>query len=47
MASVVSIEQLKSEGTTMIGIFHDIEFMENLCTREYTMRDGRLVDIEI
>lgn len=41
------IEQLKSEGTTMLGIFHDIEFMENLCTREYTMRDGKLVDIEI
>ena len=37
------IEQLIKEGTTMLGIFHDIEFMENLCTREYTMRDGRLV----
>lgn len=25
------IEKLKAEGTTMIGIFHDIEFMEGLC----------------
>jgi len=25
--SVELIEQLKSEGTTMLGIFHDIEFM--------------------
>ncbi|MCO1601635.1 phosphonate C-P lyase system protein PhnL [Desulfosporosinus nitroreducens] len=41
------IEQLKREGTTMIGIFHDIEFMENLCTREYTMRDGKLADLEL
>ena len=38
------IEQLKREGTTMMGIFHDLEFMENLCSREYTMRDGNLVD---
>ena len=37
------IEQLKSEGTTMMGIFHDIEFMENLCSREYTMHAGNLV----
>jgi len=31
------IEQLKREGTTMMGIFHDIEFKENLCSRKYTM----------
>lgn len=36
------IEQLKREGTTMIGIFHDIEFMENLCTREYSMQNGKI-----
>ena len=41
------IEQLKREGTTMMGIFHDIEFMENLCSREYTMRDGKLSDVKI
>ncbi|GBF34008.1 phosphonates transport ATP-binding protein PhnL [Desulfocucumis palustris] len=38
------IEQLIREGTTMMGIFHDLEFMENLCHREYTLRDGKLVD---
>jgi alpha-D-ribose 1-methylphosphonate 5-triphosphate synthase subunit PhnL len=36
------IEQLLGEGTTMLGIFHDIEFMENLCTKEYRMHEGRL-----
>ena len=41
------IEQLKREGTTMMGIFHDLEFMENLCSREYTMRDGKLLELEI
>ncbi|MHB8125530.1 MAG: phosphonate C-P lyase system protein PhnL [Desulfitobacteriaceae bacterium] len=39
------IEQLIKEGTTMLGIFHDLEFMENLCNREYTMQDGKLVNI--
>lgn len=37
------IEQLMLEGTTMLGIFHDLEFMESLCTREYTMQEGRLL----
>ena len=41
------IEQLKSEGTTMMGIFHDIEFMENLCSREYTMRAGKLTAMKL
>jgi len=35
------IEQLKKEGTTMLGIFHDIEFMEGLCDREYRMARGK------
>ncbi|RAV23064.1 phosphonate C-P lyase system protein PhnL [Paenibacillus contaminans] len=35
------IEQLMKEGTTMLGIFHDLEFMRNLCDREYRMQDGR------
>jgi len=39
------IEQLIREGTTMMGIFHDLEFMGNLCGREYTMRDGKLFDV--
>ena len=37
------IEQLKSEGTTMIGIFHDIEFMEGLCDKRYNMQAGKFV----
>lgn len=37
------IEQLKNEGTTMLGIFHDIEFMEGLCDREYSMHLGEVV----
>ena len=36
------IEQLKNEGTTMLGIFHDLEFMEGLCDREYNMQTGML-----
>lgn len=31
------IERLKGEGTTMLGIFHDLEFMEGLCDYEYNM----------
>ena len=34
------IEQLINEGTTMLGIFHDIEFMKNLCGREYKIHSG-------
>lgn len=36
------IKQLKNEGTTMLGIFHDIEFMEGLCDREFRMSAGRV-----
>ena len=36
------IQQLKQEGTTMIGIFHDLEFMDGLCDREYNMQQGML-----
>jgi alpha-D-ribose 1-methylphosphonate 5-triphosphate synthase subunit PhnL len=34
------IERLKDEGTTMLGIFHDLEFMQGLCDREYAMSAG-------
>ncbi|MCL2632204.1 MAG: ATP-binding cassette domain-containing protein [Coriobacteriia bacterium] len=34
------IEQLKEGGCTMLGIFHDLEFMEGLCDREYSMHEG-------
>lgn len=31
------IKKLKDDGTTMIGIFHDIEFMKGLCDKEFSM----------
>ncbi len=33
-----SIEKLKQQGTTLIGIFHDLEFMEGLCDEVFTMQ---------
>ena len=36
------IEQLKAEGTTMLGIFHDLEFMEGLCDHEFNMQKGMM-----
>lgn len=38
------IESLKEGGTTMLGIFHDIEFMEDLCDREFDMQEGIMQD---
>lgn len=32
-----SISKLKASGTTLIGIFHDLEFMEGLCDKVYDM----------
>ncbi|MHC5249546.1 phosphonate C-P lyase system protein PhnL [Enterococcus sp. LJL90] len=37
------IEELKNSGTTMIGIFHDLEFMEGLCDQEFNIQEGRFV----
>ena len=37
------IEQLKAQGTTMLGIFHDLEFMEGLCDHEFNMQKGEIV----
>lgn len=37
------IEQLKNEGTTMVGIFHDLEFMEGLCDKTYNMELGKII----
>ncbi|MFJ7467558.1 phosphonate C-P lyase system protein PhnL [Peribacillus frigoritolerans] len=34
------LEQLMNEGTTMLGIFHDLEFMNRLVTRKYSMQNG-------
>lgn len=36
------IEQLKNEGTTMLGIFHDLAFMEGLCDYEFNMQEGMM-----
>lgn len=36
------IEQLKDQGTTMLGIFHDLEFMEGLCDHEFNMQKGMI-----
>jgi len=36
------IEALKKDGTTMLGIFHDLEFMGSLCDKEYSMEEGLL-----
>lgn len=38
------IEQLKAEGTTMVGIFHDIEFMDGVCDKTYNMQNGKCSD---
>lgn len=37
------IEKLKNNGTTLVGIFHDIEFMEGLCDKVFDMRTRLLV----
>ena len=34
------IGQLKKEGTTIMGIFHDIDFMKGLCDITYNMQAG-------
>ena len=35
------LTRLKKEGTSMIGIFHDLEFMEGLCDHIYNISGGR------
>lgn len=34
------LSQLKHDGTTMLGIFHDMEFMDGICDQEYRMNAG-------
>ncbi|MEB1805912.1 MAG: phosphonate C-P lyase system protein PhnL [Bacillaceae bacterium] len=36
------IIELKENGTSMIGIFHDIDFMETVVDRQYHLQDGIL-----
>ncbi|MGK7377054.1 phosphonate C-P lyase system protein PhnL [Planococcus sp. 1R117A] len=40
------IEKLKRNGTTLVGIFHDIEFMEGLCDKVYDMQSRTLTVAE-
>lgn len=36
--------KLKKEGTSMLGIFHDLAFMEGLCDEVYNLSRGSFVD---
>lgn len=42
----VSIERLKTAGTTMIGIFHDIDFMESLITSRFDMHTQMMTRVD-
>ena len=35
------LRKLKDKSTSMIGIFHDIEFMEGVCDRVYNISEGK------
>lgn len=37
------IWQLKEAGTTMLGIFHDLEFMDGLCDTEFNIQEGMFI----
>lgn len=39
------ILQLKQAGTSMIGIFHDLDFMETVVDHHYQLSDGALTEI--
>ena len=34
------LQQLKEEKTSMLGIFHDLEFMEGVCDKVFNMSEG-------
>jgi alpha-D-ribose 1-methylphosphonate 5-triphosphate synthase subunit PhnL len=36
------LRKLKEGGTTIMGIFHDLDFMEGLCDRTYDMETGEI-----
>lgn len=36
--------KLKKEGTSMIGIFHDLEFMDGLCDEVFNISNGNFVN---
>lgn len=35
------LQKLKADGTSIIGIFHDLEFMDGLCDQVYNISKGR------
>lgn len=37
------LQKLKNKNTSMIGIFHDIEFMEGVCDRVFNISEGMVV----
>jgi len=37
------LQKLKNKNTSMIGIFHDIEFMEGVCDRVFNISEGAIV----
>lgn len=40
--AVAAIQELKDEGTTMVGIFHDAETLQNLADRVLALESGRV-----
>ena len=36
------LQSLKDKNTSMIGIFHDIEFMEGVCDKVFNISDGKI-----
>ena len=36
------IEKLKQDGTTLLGIFHDLAFMDGLCNEVYDLQEKKL-----
>jgi len=37
------LKMLKDKRTSMIGIFHDIEFMQGVCDRVFNISEGAIV----
>ncbi|MEG0471783.1 MAG: ATP-binding cassette domain-containing protein [Solibacillus sp.] len=41
-----AIEKLKQDGTTLIGIFHDLQFMDGLCDKVFDFQQGKCLEGE-
>ncbi len=37
------LEKLKTQGTSMLGIFHDLEFMGGICNKQFNIQAGKFV----